>query len=110
MSAAAQTAIAATSHSGPQVKKVPGWKQLMKLLPYLARYKGQVVLGLVLDGIMGLIGALQPLAIGIIIDCLSGQTHPLGRLYETLPRVSHWLAFAYQPSSGRALAIYCLAA
>jgi len=110
MSAAAQTAISAAAQPGSQAKPVPGWKQLMKLLPYLARYKGQVVLGLVLDGIMGLIGALQPLALGIIIDCISGQAHPLGRLYETLPRISHLLAWAYQPSSGRTLMIYSLVA
>src|SRR5215813_4351354 len=106
MSAAAQTLSGVTAPP----KSVPGWKQLARLLPYMARYKGQVVLGLATDGVMGLIGALQPLALGIIIDCVSGQARPLGRLYDTLPRLSRWLAFAYQPSSSRTLAIYCIAA
>ena len=110
MSTAAQPATAAVVPSSSQAKSVPGWKQLAKLLPYLGRYKAQVVLGLLLNGIMGLIGALQPLAFGIIIDCLSGQAHPLGRLYESMPQISHWLTLAYQPSSGRTLAIYCLVA
>src|SRR4051794_7586996 len=108
MSTAAQTATTTTTAAA--AKGVPGWKQLARLLPYMARYKGQVLLGLATDGIMGLIGALQPLALGIIIDCVSGQARPLGRLYDTMPRLSQWLSIAYRPSDRRTLAIYCIAA
>ncbi len=110
MSSAAQPATAIGATSIPQPKKVPGWKQLQRLLPYVGRYKGQVVLGLVTLAVMGIIGALQPLAFGIIVDCLSGNAQPLGQLNNTMPGLAHWLTFAYQPSSRHTLVVYCVLA
>lgn len=94
----------------PQSKPVRGWRQLQKLLPYMARCKGQVAIGLVILAAMGIVGSLQPLAFGVILDCLSGNAQPLGRLSRMSPRLIHRLIPAYQPSSGRTLVIYCLAA
>jgi ATP-binding cassette subfamily B multidrug efflux pump len=105
-----------TSHSitgvaqpASRPKTVPGWKQLAKLLPYLARCKGQVAVGMVALTAMGFVGTLQPLVFGVIMDCLSGNAQPLGRLGQTSPALAHLIP-AYQPSSVRTLIIYCLAA
>ncbi len=92
------------------VKPVPGWKQLRKLLPYIGRFKSQVFVGLVALALMGIVGTLMPLAFGVIMDCLSGNTQPLGRLADASPRLTGFLLRGYQPFSGRTLAIYCVAA
>src|SRR3984957_3399524 len=92
------------------VKPVPGWKQLRKLLPYIGRFKSQVFVGLVALALMGIVGTLMPLAFGVIMDCLSGNTQPLGRLAGLSPRLTEVLLRGYHPFSGRTLAIYCLAA
>jgi ATP-binding cassette, subfamily B, multidrug efflux pump len=110
MSSAAQPAAAIGAASLPETKKVPGWRQLQRLIPYLGRYKGQVVLGLITLSLMGAFGALQPLTFGVIMDCLSGNARPLGQLNNSMPALAHWFALAYQPSSKRTLIIYCLAA
>ena len=94
----------------PQPKPVRGWRQLQKLLPYIARCKGQVAIGLIILAAMGVVGSLQPLAFGVILDCLSGNAQPLERLSRMSPGLIHRLIPAYQPSSARTLVIYCLAA
>ena len=91
-------------------KTVRGWKQLQKLLPYVARCRGQVAIGMVALVAMGIVGTLLPLTFGVILDCLSGNAQPLGRLSRMSPRLIHFLIPAYQPGSGRTLVIYCLAA
>jgi ATP-binding cassette, subfamily B, multidrug efflux pump len=104
------TVLAAEPPKPPASKPVPGWKQLKKLLPYIARSKGQVVVGMVTLAAMGIVGTLQPLAFGVIMDCLSGNPEPLGRLSQMSPRFAHLLIPYYAPSSVRTLVIYCLAA
>jgi ATP-binding cassette, subfamily B, multidrug efflux pump len=91
-------------------KPVPGWKHLQKLLPYMARFKGRVLVGMVALAGMGLVGTLQPLAFGVIMDCLSGSRQPLGRLSQVSPNLVRWLIPAYRPLSARTLVIYCLVA
>src|ERR1700733_9516596 len=94
----------------PAAKPVSGWKQLKKLLPYIARSKGQVVVGMLTLAAMGIVGTLQPLVFGVIMDSLSGNAQPLGRLSEMTPRLAHALIRDYAPSSSRTLVIYCLIA
>ena len=55
------TAYSFTSVAQPatQAKPVPGWKQLAKLLPYIARFKGQVAVGMVALAAMGVVGTLH---------------------------------------------------
>jgi ATP-binding cassette subfamily B multidrug efflux pump len=101
--------VAAVAPPKAKPKTVPGWKQLSRLLPYLARCKGKIAIGLVTLAAMGFVGTLQPLVFGVIIDCLSGNAQPLGRLGQTSPALAHLIP-AYQPSSARTLMIYCLAA
>src|ERR1700730_12708870 len=104
------TVLAADPPKPPTSKPTPGWKQLKKLLPYIARSKGQVAVGMVTLAAMGIVGTLQPLAFGVIMDCLSGNAQPLGRLSQMSPRLVHLLIPAYAPSSVRTLIIYCIAA
>src|SRR6202051_1389390 len=104
------TVLATDPPKPPASKPTPGWKHLKKLLPYIARSKGQVAVGMVTLAAMGIVGTLQPLAFGVIMDCLSGNAQPLGRLTETSPRLVRLLIPADQPSSERTLIIYCLAA
>jgi ATP-binding cassette, subfamily B, multidrug efflux pump len=104
------TVLATEPPKPPAAKPVPGWKHLRKLLPYIARSKGQVAIGMVTLAAMGIVGTLQPLAFGVIMDCLSGNPQPLGRLSQMSPRLVHFLIPYYTPSSVRTLIIYCLAA
>ncbi len=94
----------------PAAKSIPGWKQLSKLLPYIARSKGQVVVGMLTLAAMGIVGTLQPLVFGVIMDSLSGNAQPLGRLSEMSPRLAHALIRDYAPASSHTLVIYCLIA
>jgi ATP-binding cassette subfamily B multidrug efflux pump len=104
------TVLATEPPKPPASKSVPGWKHLKKLLPYIARSKGKVVVGMLTNSAMGIVGTLQPLAFGVIMDCLSGNAQPLGRLSRMSPRLAQLLIPAYAPSSVRTLIIYCLAA
>jgi ATP-binding cassette, subfamily B, multidrug efflux pump len=104
------TVLATEPPKPPASKPVPGWKHLQKLLPYIAKSKGQVAIGMVTNTAMGIVGTLQPLAFGVIMDCLSGNPQPLGRLSQVSPRLVHLLIPAYAPSSVRTLIIYCVAA
>ena len=105
MSAIAQPA--ATASVRPQ-RKISGWQHLKPLLPYVARYKGMVILGLTLDALMGIVGALPQLVQGIIMDSLSGLPAPLSTLTGTARRILWPLLKYYAPLNKRALAIYCV--
>src|SRR5437879_407790 len=104
------TVLATEPPKPPASKPVPGWKHLRKLLPYIARSKGQVAIGMLTNTAMGIVGTLQPLAFGVIMDCLSGNVRPLGRLITVFPRSGQLLIPDYAPSIVRTLIIYCLAA
>src|SRR5438105_6955623 len=104
------TVLATEPPKPPASKPVPAWKHLRKLLAYIARSKCQVAIGMLTNTAMGIVGTLQPLAFGVIMDCLSGNPQPLGRLSQVSPRLVHLLIPAYAPSSVRTLIIYCVAA
>ena len=57
-------------------------RNLRGLVPYLGRYKGAISLGLLTLALMGFVGAIVPLATGIITDTLAGSGRPL----ENCPR------------------------
>ena len=104
MSGSPSTAVLASSPSDvAKPKPVSGWKQLARLLPYITRFKGQVAFGMVGLGLMGLVGTLQPLVFGVIMDCLSGNAQPLGQLGQTSSRLLHALAFAVTRLTANAL-------
>src|SRR5579862_8783664 len=109
MSDAAYSVTGAVVQPATPPKAVPGWKHLAKLLPYIARCKGQVAVGMVALAAMGVVGTMLPLTFGVIMDCLSGNAHPLGQLGQTSPALVRLIP-DYQPSSAHTLIIYCLAA
>jgi ATP-binding cassette, subfamily B, multidrug efflux pump len=106
MSSVAQPA---TTRSARLERKPSGWQHLRPLLPYLARYKGMVALGLFFDALMAIVGSLPQLIQGIITDLLTGLPQPLGTLGGQARRAIWPLLRYYAPFSRRALAIYCLA-
>lgn len=89
-------------------RKPSGWQHLKPLLPYVARYKGMVALGLTLDALMGIVGALPQLIQGIITDSLSGLPSPLSTLSGTARRILWPLLKFYAPLNRHSLAIYCI--
>lgn len=105
MSAIAQPA--ATASVKPQ-RKPSGWQHLKPLLPYIARYKGMVITGLVFDLLMGIVGSLPQLVQGIITDSLTGLPQPVPTLVGVARRALWPLLKYYAPSNVHALGIYCI--
>src|ERR1700728_4366125 len=105
MSALAQPVSGAAARPA---RKPSGWQHLTPLLPYVARYKGMVALGLVLDALMGIVGAVPQLVQGIITDSLGGLPVPLSTLGGDARRILWPILKYYAPLSRHALAIYCI--
>ena len=87
--------------------RTPGWKQLVRLLPYLGRYKGGMTIGMIALVAMGLVGNLVPLLMGVIFDCVSNEPKPLSKLVGKLGIISVWFGRYYQPLNRHTLAIFC---
>jgi ATP-binding cassette subfamily B protein len=104
MSAAA----APTAVTPPAASRRAAWQSLLKLLPYLGRYKRGIFYGMLTLVLMGVVGALPPLIIGAIVDSLSGHKVPmanLGGLGDSLMRI---LVPFYRASDDRTLVLCCL--
>ena len=67
-----------------------------------------VILGLVLDVLMGLVGSLPQLIQGIIADCLSGLPRPLTTLVGSSRAILRPLLSFYAPLDRHALGLYCI--
>ncbi|HXW17599.1 MAG TPA: ABC transporter ATP-binding protein, partial [Candidatus Acidoferrales bacterium] len=98
----------AASKSVAAEQRVPGWKQLARLIPYLGRYKGGMTFGLLTLVAMGLVGNIVPLLMGVIFDCIGNEPKPLSKLAGRLGIVSDWMARYYRPLDRHTLAIFCL--
>jgi ATP-binding cassette subfamily B multidrug efflux pump len=94
----------------------PPSKDLRGLMPYLRRYTGAIIFGLLMVFLMGVVSNILPLATGILTDTLAGSPAPFersktaGAVLVAAPRLSK-LSRAipyYAPNSSRTLAIYCL--
>ncbi len=106
MAAAAQPVpVAVQSQPEP---RIAAWKHLRGLLPYLARYKAAVAVGCLLLIVGNLVGALLPLAIGTIIDSLSGSRSLLERFGAIGGPVHSVLLSFYRPFSAQTLLFYAL--
>jgi ATP-binding cassette, subfamily B, multidrug efflux pump len=105
MSAIAQPT--ATASVKPQ-RKPSGFQHLKPLLPYIARYKGMVVTGLIFDLLMGIVGSLPQLVQGIITDSLTGLPQPMPTLVGFARRALWPLLKYYAPRNIHALGIYCI--
>jgi ATP-binding cassette subfamily B multidrug efflux pump len=102
MSAAAQTVASPRAASRSEA-----WRSLLKLVPYLVRYKGGLFGGLLTLLVMGVAGALPPLYIGAIIDSLSGHAEPMSQLGRLGTSLMHFLVPFYRPLDGRTLLLCC---
>jgi ATP-binding cassette subfamily B protein len=107
MSAAANTLSGSVPSKAP--KRVSGWAQLMRLSPYVARHKGEVLLGLITQIGMGISGTLLPLMIGAIVDCIKGAEAPLAQLGQLTHIALGFLLPYYHPRNAQTLEIFCAA-
>lgn len=94
----------------------PPSKDLRGLMPYLRRYTGSIVIGLVMVFLMGVVTNVLPLATGVMTDSLAGSPAPFehaggkGPALAAVARVStlsRAIPF-YAPNNGKTLGIYCL--
>jgi ATP-binding cassette subfamily B protein len=111
MSTAAQAIPAAKP--AERRKKPSALANLRGLLPYLARYKGGIALGMSTLLAMGVVGNFLPLVIGAIVDSLSGKPVPLAESGTAASAgAAGWLVQFllpfYEPSSRSALLSLCL--
>src|SRR5579864_2762404 len=90
-----------------QQKRVSGWAQLMRLMPYVSRHKGEVVFGMITQIGMGITGTLLPLLIGAIVDCIKGADAPLAQLGRLTQISLGYLLPYYHPRDPQTLAIFC---
>lgn len=103
------TAQAVSPVAGAKAKRPPAARNLRSLLPYVRRYKGSVLLGMLMNAGMGVAGTIAPLLIGAIIDLISGEKIPLAKLGRIGQISLGPLERYYQPGDMRALGIFCLA-
>ena len=107
------TAATAPQKGATNQSKKSTWQNLRGLVPYLARYKGAIALGLLTLALMGLIGNIVPLATGIITDTLAGSPRPFSHPMHGVAGAvgSDWLGGLvpyYEPNSRQTIAFYCL--
>lgn len=97
-------------------KQAPPKKDMSGLIPYLRRYPGGIIVGLLVVVLMSVIGNVLPLATGIMTDTLAGNPVPFQHSTQTgispalglnPSTLSRSIPF-YAPSSRRTLGIYCL--
>jgi ATP-binding cassette subfamily B multidrug efflux pump len=108
--------MSAANQKSKDTTKSPGDKGLQGLLPYLRRYPGAIVFGLLMVLLMGIIGNILPLATGVMTDTLAGNPVPFEHSAQTGAPVAlalnpsslgHSIPY-YAPGSRRTLGIYCL--
>jgi ATP-binding cassette subfamily B multidrug efflux pump len=106
MSAAAQ---AVSTASPAAARRVSSAKHLRALMPYLAQYKGSLVLGMLMNIGLGITGVLAPILTGAIFDTLLSAPEPLAK-WGRIAQISLGpLLKYYHPGSRETLAIFCVA-
>jgi ATP-binding cassette subfamily B multidrug efflux pump len=108
------SAAAATIGTNTAAKKSPkssSWKNLLGLLPYLARYRGATALGMLALVVASITQNVIPLATGVLTDILAGSNRPFETGAQGHLLADSWLSRMipyYAPHSRHALGIYCL--
>ena len=102
------TAQAVSPVAAAKPKRPPTARNLRALLPYVRRYKGIVLLGMLMNTGMGIATTLAPLIIGAIFDLLQGKSAPLAQMGRVGQFVLGPLGHYYKPSDSHALGIFCL--
>ena len=108
---------AASNRASNSPRQAPHDRGLRGLMPYLRRYTGGIVFGLLTVVLMGAVGNVIPLVPGIMTDVLAGNSVPFQHSTQTggaplvlglnASRLTNFIPF-YAPSSRRTLGIYCL--
>ncbi len=86
-------------------------RNLLGLVPYLARYKPAIALGLLALALTSIVGNIIPLATGVMTDILAGSPRPFQSNTHAQALAGDWLSRTipfYAPHSRHALGIYCL--
>jgi ATP-binding cassette, subfamily B, multidrug efflux pump len=86
-------------------------KNLLGLVPYLARYKPAIALGLLALALTSIVGNIIPLATGVMTDILAGSPRPFQSNTHAQALAGDWLSRGipfYSPHSRHALGIYAL--
>src|ERR1035437_2345485 len=107
MSAAADIlagSVAKTAH-----RPVSGWAQVTRLLPYVRRHTGEVLVGMLTQVGMGIAGTLLPLIIGVLVDCIKGAAVPLAQLGRLTQISLGFLLPYYHPRNAQTIAVFCSA-
>jgi len=105
-----QPAAAAKKSQPPQAHSSSA-KNLLGLVPYLARYRPAIALGLLVLALTSIVGNIIPLATGIMTDILAGSARPFESNSHAKALAGDWLSRDipfYAPHSRHALGIYCL--
>jgi ATP-binding cassette subfamily B multidrug efflux pump len=108
MSATAATMGASAAKRPP---KSSSWKNLVGLLPYLARYRGATTWGMFALAVASVAQNVIPLATGVLTDILAGSSRPFEKSAQGQLLADSWLSRMipyYSPHSRHALGIYCL--
>src|SRR5256886_7713263 len=108
---------AASNRASNSPRQAPHDRGLRGVMPYLRRYTGGIVFGLLTVVLMGAVGNVIPLVPGIMTDVLAGNSVPFQHSTQTggaplvlglnASRLTNFIPF-YAPSSRRTLGIYCL--
>jgi ATP-binding cassette, subfamily B, multidrug efflux pump len=107
---------AANNQASKGSSEAPLNKGLRGLMPYLRRYTGGIVFGLLTVVLMGIVGNVLPLATGVMTDTLAGNPVPFEHSAQAgtpvvlglkASRLSSFIPY-YVPSSRHTLGIYCL--
>jgi len=105
-----QPANAAKKSQQPQAHSSAA-KNLLGLVPYLARYRPAIALGLLVLALTSIVGNIIPLATGVMTDILAGSNRPFESNTHAKALAGDWfnrdIPF-YAPHSRHALGIYCL--
>jgi len=106
------SASASASPSGPAVApaapRASPWQNLSTLLPYMWRYKGGTIAGIVTLVVGGLVGAMLPLVMGTIVDSISGSRSLISHMQALPGPVERLLMSFYRPLSGETLVFFSL--
>jgi ATP-binding cassette subfamily B protein len=102
---------AAAKKSQPPQAHTSSATNLLGLVPYLARYRPAIALGLLVLALTSIVGNIIPLATGVMTDILAGSARPFESNSHAKALAGDWLSRDipfYAPHSRHALGIYCL--
>jgi len=97
--------------SASQPSQQASSRNLLGLMPYLARYRPAIALGMLALALTSVVGNVIPLATGVMTDILAGSDRPFQSNTHAQALTGDWLSRDipfYAAHSRHALGIYCL--